>query len=417
MIAKFSSLVGGYSLPAQRIVIQKKIRKRPKHSLNNMKQLLIDVSVIVHEDAHTGIQRVVRALLLQLFKHPPYGYRIVPVYCTRTHFYRYAEKSFVEQFDLTAEAISIGDVYVSSGDLFFGLDLTAHLLPYHEDELLKWKQQGVKIYMLVYDMLPHLHPQWFTPRSVKNFRRWLRTISIYSDKLICISETVKNELKDWLVCEGFSIHTPRIRTVALGSDISSSVPSIGTTKEIENFLNKFKDKKFVLMVGTVEPRKGYNDALDAMEKLWAEGNDTVLVIVGKSGWKTKSLQRRLLTHPQNGMLFYWLNDVCDQMLQELYKMSLGVLVASHGEGFGLPIVEAMYYGKALLVRDIPVFHEISKEYNGITYFNDSKILILNDWIRRIPIKAIDNPQLITWEESRKNLISIIIPASQTVEDI
>jgi hypothetical protein len=47
------------------------------------KQLLVDVSVIYQSDARTGIQRVVRSLLLQLLATPPAGYSVCPVFATR----------------------------------------------------------------------------------------------------------------------------------------------------------------------------------------------------------------------------------------------------------------------------------------------------------------------------------------------
>lgn len=374
MIAKFSSMIGFSTLPGQRLTIQKKVRKRTKQTPNNSKQLLVDVSAIIKQDAHTGIQRVVRALLLQLFKNPPHDYRIVPVYCTRQHFYRYAEKEFVQRFDSETEMFSAGNVIVSSGDLFFGLDLTAHLLPHYEDALFRWKQQGVKIHILVYDMLPYLHPEWFTPKSVNNFRRWLRTIAVYADKLICISETVKKELRMWLKTEGFAGYTPRIATIPMGAEIEKSLPTFGIDPETTELMEPFKYQKFILMVGTIEPRKGYADVLDAMERVWEEGEEFALVIVGKPGWKTNKLQERLVKHPHAGKKLFWLNNVSDLALQKLYTMANVVLMASYGEGFGLPILEAMYYGKPLIVRDIPIFHEVAAGYSNICYFSENDFI-------------------------------------------
>lgn len=407
MIAKTSSVFNIRSLPSQRMTVLQQIRQNRLQILMTNKQLLVDVSAIICEDAHTGIQRVVRALLLQLFSNPPVGYQVLPVFCTRKHGYRYADSAFVHKFTYHTDKLPTGDVVVGNKDIFFGLDLAAHLLPLHEKQLFDWKRQGVKIHILIYDMLPHLHPQWFTPRSVKNFRRWLRTISVYSDQLICISESVKNELRTWLISEGFSAHTPRIATMPMGSEIASSLPSYGTDTETIELIEQLKNQKFILMVGTIEPRKGYADALDAMEVLWDNNDETSLVIVGKPGWKTIKLQERLLTHKQAGKKLLWLKNISDQMLQKLYEMTNGVLVTSYGEGFGLPIVEAMYYGKSLLVRDIPVFKEIAG--NASAYF-DKDSIISNEIKKMI---ALDDPrshevveqQFFSWNHSYKVLLN------------
>lgn len=411
MITKLSSALNIRSLPSQRMTVLKQMRQNRPQISKTTKQLLVDVSAIIREDAHTGIQRVVRALLLQLFSNPPEGYQVLPVFCTRKHGYRYADSTFVHKFTSYADKLSTGDVVVSNKDIFFGLDLVAHLLPQHENQLLDWKQQGTKIHILIYDMLPHLHPQWFTPRSVKNFRRWLRTIAVYSDQLICISGSVKNELRTWLMSEGFSAHTHRIVTILMGSEIASSLPSCGTDAETTELIEQLKNQKFILMVGTIEPRKGYSDALDAMEYLWDKGDETSLVIVGKPGWKTTKLQERLLTHEKAAKKFFWLKNISDQTLQILYKMANSVLVTSYGEGFGLPLVEAMYYGKSLLVRDIPVFREVTKNYQNVDFF-DIKENTLLDKISDLCHDGLNGHNLTihipTWYESVLELNAIFL---------
>lgn len=403
MIAKTNSVFNIRSLPSQRMTVLKQMRQNRPLISKMTKQLLVDVSAIIREDAHTGIQRVVRALLLQLFSNPPEGYQILPVFCTRKHAYRYADSAFVHKFTFHVDTLPMGDVIVGNKDIFFALDLAAHLLPLHESQLLDWKRQGMKIHILVYDLLPNLHPQWFTPRSVRNFRRWLRTISIYSDQLVCISESVKNELREWLISQGFSAHTPRIATIPMGSDIASSLPSSGTDPEMTALIEQLKNQKFILMVGTIEPRKGYSGALDAMETLWDKGDETSLVIVGKPGWKTIKLQERLLTHSQIGKKLYWLKNISDQSLQMLYEMAHGVLVTSYGEGFGLPIVEAMYYDKSLLVRDIPVFREVTKKYRKVDYFDMHKNRLADKITHCCDVRIVDSkhvaPSLFTWHES------------------
>ena len=107
-----------------------------------------------------------------------------------------------------------------------------------------------------------------------------------------------------------------------------------------------------LMVGTIEPRKGYDVALRALQHLWAtrgaEAPD--LVIVGKPGWKTEQLQRRIRSHPEQGRQLHWLDQVSDESLCSLYQSSRGLLMASHAEGFGLPLLEAVVHRRHVLTR-------------------------------------------------------------------
>jgi glycosyltransferase involved in cell wall biosynthesis len=415
MIAALNSVLNVRSLPSRRMMVIRQMRQNRPHTINHNKHLLVDVSTIIQNDAHTGIQRVVRALLLQLFSNPPEGYKVLPVFCTRKHGYCYADTAFVLKFTSCIGKLPVGDVIVGNKDIFFGLDLSTHLLPIHEDEIFKWKKKGVKVYILMYDMLPYIHPEWFTPPAVKNFHRWLRTIAVYGDGVISISKTVQGEFRSWLKNQGFSVHTPRLNFIPLGSEFNATLPTHGINVYHKTVFRTLKNTKFILMVGTIEPRKGYDEVLTVMERLWNDSDEIVLVIVGKPGWKTASLQERMINHPQANKKLYWLKEISDNSLQKLYEMSIGVLVASLGEGFGLPIVEAMFYNKVLLVRDISVFHEISNGYSGIDYFKELTASLIIDWIRNIPTKIIDKFPTIKWEESQKKLISIILPYNKTIE--
>lgn len=410
MIAKMIAPLTIRSLPSRRMMVLKEVRKnRSQHTISGeFKQLLVDVSTIINKDAHTGIQRVVRSLLLQLFSHPPIGYKVLPVFCTHQDGYKYAHHTFVEKFSSRYDMPS-GDVVVGKKDVFFALDFVAHLLPLHKAQLLDWKKNGVKIHTLVYDLLPHLHPQWFTSRSVKNFHHWLKTVAIYTDHFICISHSVKEELHYWLHSQGFRASASRISVIPLGSEIDASIPTVGIDEQTQAILDQLKMKKFILMVGTIEPRKGYNDALDAMEKLWEDGESVNLVIVGKPGWKTTKLQERLLTHKQAGKKLFWLSDVSDEVLEKLYIESFGILMASYGEGFGLPLVEAMFYNKKILVRNLQIFNEILEKYHKATFFNTALHIVLKNWLqtnKEISQKTYElNP--FRWDESSKIMLRIL----------
>lgn len=372
-------------------------------------QLLVDVSVIINEDAHTGIQRVVRALLQQLMECPPENYQVVPIFATRKDAYRYAP-SFLNP---STEQSDIGKcgavVFVQPGDVFLGLDLSAHLLPRHHAELIHWKRYGVSLYFVVYDLLPVQNPDWFSAKTSKNIKRWLRTIAIFADGLICISDVVKNDVTTWMTAHyGLNGGAPLVKTISLGADIAASVPSRGLPPNVKQLLEELSAKPSVMMVGTLEPRKGHAQVIAAFEELWQKCCDINLVIVGKAGWKTIALQQRLSTHPKRNKSLYWLDHVSDEMLELLYNVVVGVIVASEAEGFGLSLVEAAYYNKPVLARDIPIFREIGGEW--ITYFTpgNSKLIAkdIDSWLNRIAKGQIIASQMppLTWEDSARQLL-------------
>lgn len=168
----------------------------------------------------------------------------------------------------------------------------------------------------------------------------------------------------------------------------------------------------VMMVGTLEPRKGHALVLDAFEILWANGCNATLVIVGKTGWHVESLVNRIRTHLQWGKCLIWLNDATDERLSEMYSSFDGLIFASEAEGFGLPLIEAAHFGLPILARDIPVFREIADEH--ATYFKAGSGTELapqiDQWLgllatHEAPLSA--GMQCLSWPESAARLKQLL----------
>lgn len=379
-------------------------------------QLLVDVSVIHQSDARTGIQRVVRAMLLQLLQRPPAGYRVCPIFATRKHGYRYAAANFLDRPAAAVNA-ETSPVQVQPGDLFLALDLAAHLLPRHQAEVLRWKRSGVKVHVLVYDLLPLQHPEWFNPKTTRNFERWIRWLAVYADSAICISETVKRDMHNWLkVHFGLPAAALPASTIVLGADIDASAPSGGLPGDAHALLAHLRKTSSVLMVGTLEPRKGHDQVLAAFEQMWQQVEPAPsLVLVGRPGWKTEEIQENLRSHREAGQRLFWLEDVSDEYLTCLYGACRGVLVASRAEGFGLPLIEAALHGKPVLARDLPVFREMKVPH--LTYFDSDTpagvAVALAHWLAQIENLALPSSSNIsalnfpTWKISAAQLLQAL----------
>jgi glycosyltransferase involved in cell wall biosynthesis len=155
-------------------------------------------------------------------------------------------------------------------------------------------------------------------------------------------------------------HPPglRIGVCPLGADFVNA-PAVGgeaINMELGSILNR---EKVFAMVGTIEPRKNHATVLDAFDALWRKNTDATLVIIGKSGWMVDDLMFRIEDHPEYGKRLFRLGFVSDSDLRNIYQSVDAVIMASHAEGFGLPIFEASHHGAALVLSDIPVFREIA----------------------------------------------------------
>jgi len=322
----------------------------------NKKKIIIDVSSIAQSDAKTGIQRVIRNLYRQLLLNPPDGYQICPVMATRRRFYQYIPTDFLQM--PSPAIVDNTPIQIHSGDIFLGLDLSAHLTHHHLPELWAWKRQGLHMTFVIYDLLPVLQPQWFTPRASRNFHQWLHVLALLADNTFAISRSVQGDFYSWML-DKYKLNESNLpcSPIQLGAELNSEDDASDCT---ENHLPMYLvDQKYVLIVGTLEPRKGHDDLLNAFDQLWSNGEQTNLVIVGKQGWKVESLVDRLRGHLELGKRLHWFNDANDEILRALYRFSRGVILASKGEGCGLPLIEAAFFNKPVLARDIPVFKEIA----------------------------------------------------------
>lgn len=371
------------------------------------KRLFVDVSGVVQEDAKTGIQRVTRSILKEFLLNPPNGYSVEPVYASpNRNGYRYARRYTACLLSQDYEGED-EEIEHRPGDIFLGLDLQHRVLLNHHDYLLGLRRDGVKIIFVVYDLLPISMPQAFALEPDIH-ARWLETITGF-DGAVCISRAVADELAGWLGAHGRQRLRPfHINWFHLGADIESSVPSFGLPDDAGAVLGRIAGVPSFLMVGTVEPRKGHQQTLDAFERLWAQGVAANLVIIGKQGWKVAALVSRLQHHAQRGKHLFWLKGISDEYLEKIYAASACLVAASEGEGFGLPLIEAARHKLPIIARGLPVFREIAGEH--ALYFDglhpDDLATAIEKWLSLAAEGAVppsSGIQWLTWAESATQL--------------
>lgn len=387
-------------------------------ALNNpecrRRNLYVDISDLVQKDLRTGIQRVTRSILCALQSSPPEGYQVIPVYATLASAgYRHASQ-FAEQTAGGAEAKKVKDDSIDPqpGDVFLGLDFVAGIVAVQRPYLEWMRNHGVRVHFVVYDLLPIEFPHAFPVGAEAGHRRWLQDIAEF-DGVVCISQSVQAEFDRWLE----QAQPKRLRPFKsgwfhLGADIENSTPSKGMPADAEKVIYQLSMRPTFLMVGTVEPRKGHAQVLDAFEQLWRSGVDINLVVAGKEGWMVDDLIYRLRTHTEINNRLFWLENASDQYLQKLYANSQCLIAASYGEGFGLPLIEAGRIGIPILARDIAVFREIAGSYARYFSANSAQDLanVIQDWLMAYKGKNISVPKglkYIGWKESANKLINAL----------
>ncbi|MBZ9539949.1 glycosyltransferase family 4 protein [Modicisalibacter tunisiensis] len=374
------------------------------------RQLLVDISELVKHDARSGIQRVVRSILTEWLRHPPEGYRVEPVYGSVDDGYRYARRFTLDFMGWPPATLEDELIDYAPGDIFFGLDMQPQVQIAQQPFYQRLRRQGVTVKFLLHDLLPIQMPEFFPPGNEEGFTQWLRSITA-TDGVICVSRTVADELREWVDEHGPARERPlQIGWSHNGADIDNSAPSKGMPDDAPQRLATLASRPSFLMVGTLEPRKGYTDTLDVFDALWRQGEDINLVIVGKMGWKVQELAERFKNHPEYDRRLFWLAGISDEYLERVYDASACLIAASYGEGFGLPLIEAAQKGLPIIARDIPVFREVAREH--ATYLppnmkSETAGEIISQWVKAYRQGAVNSSSpmpWLTWKKSSRILL-------------
>lgn len=200
---------------------------------------------------------------------------------------------------------------------------TDHLVP---------KMRGVPVLATVMDALPLSHPQWvdYRLKSLKN-AAWRRSVQ-WADHVVTISNFSKGELIRW-----FRLQPDRVSVVPLGVDTKFFIrPAL---PEMQTVLSKYGlQSGYVLVLGTLQPRKNIEGAIHAHNKLPLKlKQQHPLVVIGRAGWDCQSAIQALTRAGPN---VQWLQRVSDNDIYALMHGASVLLALSHYEGFGLPVLEA-----------------------------------------------------------------------------
>lgn len=378
----------------------------------------LDLSVVVINDDKSGIQRVARAISKELLNLENNSFDVEVVYTKANDFRFFSSEKFNDISDCNKQDHTLFDnekqVTFNKNDVLVFLDLYPAAAITHQKFLHYLRNKGVRIFHVIYDILPILKPEKFWPELCKEFNLWAQAVSS-SDGALCISKSVADELKKYLTNYGNKRVTQfNIGWFHLGADIANSLPSTGGIDETALLiLEKINKTTSFLMVSTIEPRKGHRQTLKAFELLWNEQLPINLVIVGRIGWGMSEFQEELMNHPQLGNHLIWLNGISDEYLEKVYDASSCLISASEGEGFGLPLIEAAQHKIPIILRDIPVFREVVGSYGYYFDNNTSPETIsksIRDWINLYlkgeqPLS--DGMPYLTWKQSAEQLLDLI----------
>lgn len=275
----------------------------------------------------------------------------------------------------------------------------------------KARAAGATCVALLCDVLPLSHPQWFTAGTRHYFRGWLEALLPRVHAILAISAASCRELGR--LVESGALDAPRrpCRPVRLGAEIASGAP--GEVREALRGLLAAGRPPALLTVGTLEPRKNVEYALDLFDELRAQGLDLQWHIVGAPGWMHHGTAARIHGHPELGKRLLWWADLRDAELDFAYRHAAALVAVSYAEGFGLPLVEARLHGLPVFASDIAVFREVLGDEGRYLPLGSPKLAAaaLEDFLRRPEMRRLaarPSRVALQWTEAAAELLDTVL---------
>jgi len=215
---------------------------------------------------------------------------------------------------------------------------------------------GVRKIITVHDLSFLRYPQFFSGRQ--NF--WHYALGVKralrkADQIVAVSENTKND-----IIELVGVAPEKISVIYSGNNLfppAVSAPVISQFLEAKNIPGRF-----ILYLGTIEPRKNISGLIQAFNQLKAKDQfiDLKLVLAGAEGWKNKSIYKeREASFYKKDIIF--LGYISEQETEILYSRAQAFVYPSYYEGFGFPPLEAMAHDLPVVCSNVSSLPEVVGE--------------------------------------------------------
>lgn len=308
---------------------------------------------------------------------------------------------------------------VSLGDLWVSAELNSNM-SMHKPIYRALKSKGVRICSLVYDLFPLTNPEWSPANEIAWFDDWWRTVASVADFVVTDSQKVAHQVADYLhLFPGEARLDRKLRWIHLGAD-SLSNASTEAFKGNDGAASAefaFPDNGYptFLTVATLHPRKGLLYLISEFTALWNSGIKVNLILTGSSPYKNKSIEKAIQDSRYAEQFLTYAGYLPDKILIDLYRRADCVVYPSYDEGYGLPVMEALYEGGTVMLRDTEVMREIVATEDPVFWFSEqdgvplrTAVLRFIETQRHAPRHRRRRQRFITWDDSARALLNHLL---------
>ncbi len=247
---------------------------------------------------------------------------------------------------------------------------------------------GTKVVMTFHDLVPVVMPQAHMSHYRAYFNWILPSVARWLDGIAAVSESTARDVR-----EHYRVSPDQIVVTGQGCRYEGAEPNVG------------ERERFILAVGTLEPRKNLKRVVEAFARL--DDPTLKLKIAGGQGWGERE------TGPDDDRV-EWLGYVENDELEDLYRRAMLLAYPSLYEGFGLPVLEAMTLGCPVLTSNVSSLPEVGGEPGeAVVQVDPEDVGAIAEAMRRIvedpgdlSRRGLERAKVFTWERCAQRTVAL-----------
>lgn len=269
---------------------------------------------------------------------------------------------------------------LKSNDILFLLD--AAWQSSHTRKMKEMASMGIKTLTMVHDLIPLKLTGYTEPSIPNSFFNWLMNTQTHTSAYLAVSKSTSTDLREFLnslsidrdihivpLVQGFDhpIDQP-IDDNLDGEDLSGNIKRNAYSKffkftDLDENVRMYEHTPFILCVGTIEIRKNPLRLLQAWKQLIEKSGGDIprLVFAGRTGWLIDDFKTALEASGNLSGYIDIIEQPTDMELSFLYRNCMFLVMPSIYEGWGLPVGEALSFGKTAIISNTSSLPEVGQD--------------------------------------------------------
>ncbi|MDQ1588145.1 MAG: hypothetical protein QOJ77_1310 [Microbacteriaceae bacterium] len=262
---------------------------------------------------------------------------------------------------------------------------------------------GDQLAVTIHDVVPWTHPETLKPHGVAWHKSMAKRAQRHADAIVVPTHAVGAQLE-----EIFKLGD-RVRVIGGAPSSALRLPADedGRAARLE------LPPRYVLSIGTAEPRKGLAPLIQSLGLL--EDRELPLLVVGPQGWGDISIQGLAAAAGLPEGRVQTFGVLSDEDLAVVLRRATVFVYPSLAEGFGLPLVEAFQFGTPVIHSDDPALVEVGGGAGLVVERNDavgyperlaaaiSRVITDRTLSDRLRVQAADRARAFSWRDSAERV--------------